>query len=474
MLRAMPRRVLIALPLLLLLAAAGAATWLRHTPQRQPLHHRPPNAQASAATNVVLVIGCTTRAEHTTPYGAPTHVSPFLEQLAQQGTRFAFALAQAPWTRPAVAAILTSRHPSAIGLTEPGPSLNRRHLPDAVTTLAERMRASGRTTFGLAANPNTSAAFGFAQGFDHYWDGPNPWHGPAPTVVSGGQVVEEALDMLAMHEAGDGGPFYLQLVLIDAHGPDRGNTQWIDELRYLEPGLPRRVARYRARVKRLDSAMEQLDAGLVQLGYDEANTLWVFIADHGEGLRHPEHHGIAHGQFLYPSALGIPWILRGPGVAGGHVVPGIAAQIDLMPTVLGVLGLPAPDEVVGHDWSQQVAGRRDRTTREVAFAETWFSRSERVAVYSESAHCQIDFREHQTRADRERLHPPEHASFRSGCFDLGTDPDSTRPVDNPELLSLIAPFHARQLLLRAHFGEAGKAPIDPGIERQLEALGYTD
>ena len=101
--------------MLALLVATGAAldVW-RHAPARVPIASRPPAAAADArATNVVLVIGCTARANQTTPYGAPTHVSPFLDALAREGTRFAFAIAQAPWTRPAVTTLLTSRHATA-------------------------------------------------------------------------------------------------------------------------------------------------------------------------------------------------------------------------------------------------------------------------------------------------------------------------------------------------------------------------
>ena len=475
----MLRRVLRGLGIIVVassIAAGLALALLRQEPTRQPLEARPPSAAADgAATNVVLVIGCTTRANQTTPYGAPTHVSPFLEEMAQGGTRFAFAISQAPWTRPAIATILTSRHASAIGLTEPGSKRNHRPLPEAVTTLGEHMHESGRATFGFAANPNASSTFGFAQGFDEYWDGSNPWHGPVKTKVPGQRVVAEALETLRSHQEKGGGPFYLQLVLIDAHLPDE--SSWLDEARYLAADLPRRVARYRARVNRLDAAVEALHEGLAELGYTPENTLFVFIADHGEGLAHPRHHGPAHGTHLNTSVLGVPWILRGPGVARGHVVEGIVGQIDLLPTLLGLLSLPASSEATGYDWSRQVAGESQRATREVAFAETWFGRTERSAVYTRTAQCQLDFRTALTRENQKKLQARGELGedrFASGCFDLVSDPLAARAVENPELMAKIAPFHERLLEQRRSFGEAEAVPLDPDLQSKLEALGYAE
>lgn len=474
----MLRRLLFALAAVLVLAL-GVLAGLRYRPARLALEPRPPLTRADPQqTNVVLVIGCTTRAEHTTPYGAPTHVTPFLERVAQEGTRFSNMISQAPWTRPAVTAILTSRHASAIGLTEPSGKLNRRSLPEAVETLAERMRASGRATFGLAANPNASSAFGFAQGFDQYWDGVNPWHGPGAHKVSGLVAVEHSLEMLDQHEQNGGGPFYLQLILIDAHQPDE--STFLDEARFAEPGLPMRVARYRARVHRLDQSIETLWEGLEARGHTQENTLFVFVGDHGEGLRFPWHHGYAHGAFLYRSALGVPWIMRGPGVARGHVVDGLGTQLDVVPTILGLLGLPPNGEATGSDWSLQASGASPRTTREFAFAETWFSRTERAAVYTDTRHCQVDFRARQTAATQARLREKnggEAASynpwFKTSCFDLERDPSSEHPIEDPELMARVAPFHREQLALRRVFGEAQEGRVDERLEKQLEALGYT-
>ncbi|MBW2257837.1 MAG: hypothetical protein JRI25_24990, partial [Deltaproteobacteria bacterium] len=49
--------------------------------------------------------------------------------------------------------------------------------------------------------------------------------------------------------------------------------------------------------------------------------------------------------------------MRGPGVAVGHRVSGLASQVDVMPTVLATARIPLRDgDLAGRDWSTQVRG----------------------------------------------------------------------------------------------------------------------
>ena len=67
------------------------------------------------------------------------------------------------------------------------------------------------------------------------------------------------------------------------------------------------------------------------------DTLFVVTADHGEGL--DEHGEAVHGFFVYETTLHVPLIVRGPGVTPGTRIEGRHATIDVMPTVLDLLGL---------------------------------------------------------------------------------------------------------------------------------------
>jgi arylsulfatase A-like enzyme len=73
-----------------------------------------------------------------------------------------------------------------------------------------------------------------------------------------------------------------------------------------------------------------------------ARTLVVFTADHGEYLGD---HGLYGKIGLHPQAFHIPLIVRAPGSAGaaaGRVVDAFTESVDVMPTVLRMLGLAVP------------------------------------------------------------------------------------------------------------------------------------
>jgi len=458
----------------LIVGAVFGRFLLRLEPARQPLTFAEPAHAAGPETNVVFVIGCTVRADQLTPYGAPTHVTPFLESVAQQGTRFDTMIAAAPWTRPAITAILSSRDGLAVGLTEPEYTLNQRALPESVTTLAEHMQRSGRTTIGLTSNPNASELFNFHQGFDHYQQGTREWRAGDVKKVPGAHMVDDALELLAQHKADGGDAFYLQLLLVDAHMPDPTNA--IQRLRFdkKEPGLNHRGVGYRARLRVLDEAIQQLWQGIEDLGHDQSDTLFVFVGDHGEGLYMPRHHGKAHGNFLYPSVAHVPFIARGPGVASGHVVGGLTRHIDVLPTVLSVLDLPAEPEATGDDLQALVAGKGARAEATEAYIDTWFRHSNRVAVYTNDRFCQKDYDPlhsatwEASRARQKRAVP----HFDTGCYDYRTDRNSTQVVDDPELMTRLGQWRAARAAQRSGMQPAATIEVDDETMQQLRELGY--
>ncbi len=458
-------------------ALAGALAFQRYThrPPRQALQFQPASGAATAQTNVVVVIGCTVRADQTTPYGAPTHVTPFLESVAQDGTRMAGMISQAPWTRPAVTALTTSRHALGIGLTEPGPDMNDRALPQGVVTLAEHMAASGRATYGWTANPNASELFDFHQGFDEFGEGKTVrWATGGVQKADGTALAQTALRRIAQHDATDGRPFYLQVLFVDAHQPDPTHT--LEKARFREAGVPNRAAAYRARLRRLDTAVQALWDGLGKLGHDESNTVFVFVGDHGEGLSWPAHHGRAHGRYLYGSVAHVPWLMRGPGVARGHVVNGIARSVDLVPTLLAHLGLPEAPDAKGVALAQQIRGDASQTPTQRAFIDTWFRQSNRTAVYTPTHMCQRDWAPMATEAweTQRRNRGQSVPRFRDACFERA-DPRMKTDVADPSGLRIELEVWRKERLAERKAAEAlgaGAVEVDRETIEALQALGY--
>ncbi|MBX2799753.1 MAG: sulfatase-like hydrolase/transferase [Myxococcales bacterium] len=431
--------------------------------QEGPIPVRP---LAQGKPNVILIIACTLRRDQLTPYGGPEQTSPFLEQLADRGTRFAHAVDSAPWTRPASTAVLTGRHAIEVGMVEPEVKLNRRRLSGQVITVAERLHDAGFETFGLTANPNLNRVFGFDQGFDAYHESQELWAENDVVKVSSAELVLRALDLVDERQQPDA-PLYLQLLTIDTHEPIEVGARRAKAL--MRDGVPHRVGAYRVEVQRWDLGLKNLWMGLNHRGYTEQNTILMVVNDHGEGLSWPPEHGMGHGNFLMPSAVDMPWIVHGHSVALGHVVGGMASQVDVHPTLMGLVGVEGY-EGPGRDWSAQVRGESDRTERERAYVDTWFVRASRAAVYTETRFCMHDFFDLPEQLGVERRLP------RTACFDRRIDPNVRDPLpklDQPLLDDL---FAWREQMWSAYEAWPHHESIneDDPVLQQLEELGYVD
>lgn len=419
---------------------------------------------AAERPNVVLVIGCTVRRDQLGAYGGPAGVTPFLDALAARGAVFADAVTASPWTRPSHVALLTGEHPAVIGMTEAGPGTNNRRLAPEVDTLAEHLAAGGYRTLGVTANPNLNRIWGMAQGFAAYHEGSVLWRERRGAVKPAGvDIVAAALELLDTDPAPgvSGDPFYLQLTLIDPHGPYPVDPKEIAP--FDEPDLPPHVAPYRAGLHVFDAAVATLAAGLEARGFDDEDTLFLVVSDHGEGLDWPAHHRLRHGRELFASVTAMPWIVTGPGVAE-QSIGGLASQVDVTPTVLGFVGLPPPDGP-GQDWSAQLRGTSPDTTRGTAFAHTTFSDVDQAAVFTQEVACAV-----QRSAPEKKLptRPLPH------CYDRRAQPDATELLAAPPaaLLQVAADWHAAMAAAATAWPHTANADPDADITELLGELGY--
>ena len=99
------------------------------------------------------------------------------------------------------------------------------------------------------------------------------------------------------------------------------------------------VARYDAEIRLMDSAFGQVLDFLEEQGLYHENVV-VFTADHGESLG--EHrYWFEHGWFAYEPSLRVPLMIKGPGRREGRTVHDPVSNLDLLPTLLALLGAPA-------------------------------------------------------------------------------------------------------------------------------------
>ncbi len=439
----MRRRVALASAVAGLLAVLAFLAWPDTVPETAP------PAPSMDAPSLVVVIGCTVRRDVLVPWGGPPEVAPHLSALAERGAVFDDLVAAAPWTKGSAVALLTGRHALRVGMVESDVGRNNRVLPARVSTLAERLGAAGWQTVGGTHNPNLDPVYGLARGFERY-------------VPTDGRIVEvrpHGVDLIdAVLGEVDGvsseAPLYLQVVLADAHAPITATPEELASL----PPAPASLAVYRAAVHRLDAAVGRLLDGLEARGRDPSEMVVVFVADHGEGLGLPGE-SMGHGFDLDPSLLSIPGIVAGPGVARGHRVGGITSHLDLVPTLLALLGQP-PADLPGVDVSAALGGEAS-SRRSRAFSDTWFYGANRAAVVTSNWWCQEDYG--SERPDR----------FVAGCFDRRSDLQRARPQAR---LALQGDLHR----WRQEGIEAGStfsvrdASVGDTTRSWLEALGYLE
>src|SRR5262245_37073788 len=319
------RRRTAALTTGLALAAGLLFLWQRRLlpglPDKRPRH-------------VLLVSLDTTRADHLGCYGYEAAQTPRLDALAGSGLRFAQATTVMPLTLPAHASLMTGTFPGTHGVRDNGGF----YVPDDQRTLAEVLRERGYRTGGFISAFVLDSRWGIQQGFERYFDefDLSKYEGVGMDAVQrpGGEVVDKALEWLAADREK---PFFAWVHLYDPHAPYEAPEPFRSR-------FPRNMqGAYDAEVAYADSLVGRLLDSLASDGR-LAETLVVVVGDHGESLG--EHEEQSHGFFIYDADVHIPLILAGPGVPE-RVVNDQVRIVDVMPTVLDLLGVEAPGAVQG-------------------------------------------------------------------------------------------------------------------------------
>ena len=242
---------------------------------------------------------------------------------------------------------------------------------------------------------------------------------------------------------------YARVVLTGAHLPRQ--FRWRD--RGLFTGSEKKlVDPYDTSVRRLDAMIARLVTGL-----SARNLLVVVVSDHGEGLRLPKHHGSGHGNHLYPSTTGGVFMLHHPALPSGHPVQGLSMNIDVHPTILGLLGAPAVHPIDGADLSAAARGE-SQTGHELVFAETFYLRTKKSAVF-DAEHYLL----RNNKTDEDLL----FARSDVAAHDALQLPETSR-----RLAAALTAWEAeRASSVRA---PAIEAEVSEETRRQLEAMGYME
>lgn len=425
---------------------------------------------AAPPRNLVFISLDTIRADHLTPYGYGRPTSPVLERLAGESVVFTNAFAQQTNTNPSHSSMFTGLYPHVHGN-----ETNLQTLPEGRITLAQILARQGFATGGFVSGVAMQKFTGLDRGFEVYRDEMEGWRRDGRTAAAEAVAWLRALPPQQR--------FFLFLHLYDAHGPYEVPPERRVLFRSAEPGpLLENVPGYQRlevegeALRHLSSFVDLYDTqirhadtlvGELLAHVDRATTAVVVIADHGETLGE-RYHVLDHGAQVFDEQIRIPLLLRVPGGAPRRV-EALVETVDLLPTLLDLLGITRPAEVSlqGYSLVPLLAGSR-RPLRSVVFSG---ARAE--SSWYEAYDLDKKRRIHTVRSSRWKLivYPGVERDYFE-LYDLERDPGETRNVaaERPEVRAALAAALARWQETRGPFRPEEDLPDD--LRRKLKQLGY--
>ena len=314
--------------------------------------------------NILIIILDAARADHFGVYGYERDTTPIIDRVAAESLVFRNAFSECPNTSCSIPNLI-----SGLSLADVGPIGDWRRLDDRMVTLAEYLGKAGYHSIGVSANPNNSTTRNTHQGFLDFhemwvWPGERRRH---PERTDPHRLSRRAIDamrgvprqqpLLMLHYVPPHEP-YAPSPRFDVFGDPAyagpvhpglrfgGVSQ--DEMTLSPADIAEMVALYDGNLRMTDAAVgEVFEAWREHRRWD--NAVVLVTADHGEAFF--EHGVQGHNSTLYDEMLHVPFILRLPE---GEVPPNVeTARLttlsDVVPTILGQVGLEPEERVMGTD-----------------------------------------------------------------------------------------------------------------------------
>lgn len=471
-------------------AAASAPADPDHGLARAYFRHLTPDplvieSGGPPARDIIWIVVDALRPDHLGAYGYQKPTSPFLDALAKDSLVFLHAYANAPWTRPSTATMLTGLYPSGHQT-----QTDKSRLPGGLRTIAQDLKALGYATAAVVANGNASSIAGLDRGFDHYVDSRTHFK----RLPAAGEVYAEALRWLK-NRPDRKKPFFLFLFLVDPHDPYRAppeyEKEWLGKLapparrtphweyknNYPAAEREAMIAVYDAAIRFTDDQTRRFFGELEKLGLKDRVNL-VLTADHGDGFG--EHGYYLHAHHHYDEIIRVPLLVRIPSWGSrGHVFHP-AQHVDLLPTLVTLAGGQPRADLPGRELRQMLEEPVDRGRRILSEYNAFGIRRSSMFDLRHRVILQLP-------ADKETFlrHIPRPELLPSVSFDrevLHVYDRVADPLDRKNLAPAKVPEEARPLIHalrrwmtatpRSNEGEREGAVIPAGIKENLRSLGY--
>jgi arylsulfatase A-like enzyme len=420
---------------------------------------------AAPDTNILLIAVDTLRADRLGCYGYREAETPSIDSLAENGILFERDVAQATETGPSFASILTGRYTDQHGVI-----LSTMKLPRNEITLPEVLRRHHYATGAFVSCSILLKKYGLQQGFATYDDRMSIPYYLDFVERPGDQTTAAAVKWLRKNSKRR---FFLMVHYFDPHAPYKGHGADCGGAPQI--GIPRLEAIYQTK----DISLLEKTRGPAQLCYDREiaftdrqigvllaeierlglkdKTSVVFTADHGEE-QFEHNYFCGHTDSLYNNVIRVPFIITPPGGTHARRITQTVESIDIMPTILGMLGIAPPKRVSGRNLAPLIDGSRQPVPH-VAFSHMVpFNPKEKpegVAVVSYPwKYIWLDGKTNE-------------------LYNLQNDPGekhsllATEPKQSKHMMSLIENWAGR-----VEMKNASKVKIDESSKKILKDLGY--
>lgn len=349
------------------------------------------NGKDPVYPNVVFVLADEWRAQDIGYNGNKDVHTPNLDRLAGEAVNFTNTISCCPVCCPYRSSLLTGQYPLTTGVF-----VNDVQLNPQSATLGKVFKEAGYQTAYIGKwhldghGRNSFIPVGRRQGFE-YWKVLECTHDYNNSLYWGNDDKKakwEGYDAFAQTSDAvnwiretkqKGKPFFLILSWGPPHTPFETSPEAFQKLYRgkslkLRQNVPEELKEkaiadligYWGHISALDSCIGVLQQSLIDNGLD-ANTIFIFTSDHGAMVRS---HGFVNKQRPYEESINVPLLIRYPAMFGnkGKKNDMLINTPDLMPTLLGLCGLPIPQTVEGDDRSKVMNSMTKDTTDAVLIA----------------------------------------------------------------------------------------------------------
>jgi arylsulfatase A-like enzyme len=462
-------------------------------------------ARATEKPNVIFYVIDGGGADHMSIYGHNRRTTPNLERLAAEGSVFEHAYSNATWTTPSTSSFLTSLHTSVLGGYEDDIPM----IPEQTATMAQHLHRAGFQTALFTTNVNAGTYAGLERGVDVLRD-------TGAELVSYSSV-ELHQDYWKWRQAYPGEPYWVHFQTEDLHWAWSPKVVTPFAGLYVNPELRERYFEWDGQLEEAGGrtlAAAPNSAALAEAGIDPVvyaharrglcheamahqdyqlgqlverlkatgeweHTLLIVASDHAGVYDNPKSWAIRDPMFRSAETR-IPLLVFWPGrIAGGQRFSQPVSMIDVLPTILDLLGLPMPEVMQGQSLAPLLLAEEGWEPRPVILDEF-----EVDSVTGELTGVieVVDGRWGASLLIKPRpgAWPESQRAAPLLLYDLWNDPYTQHSLheERPDLVEkytkfLEAQWEAHQALGQ-HFTRSKASSLTPEQLRTLRSLGYID